>query len=27
VPAGNRDTVAKVTDVIDDEALNHGARR
>jgi hypothetical protein len=27
VPAGNRDAVAKVTDVVDDETLNHGARR
>jgi len=27
VPAGNRDAVAKVADVIDDETLNHGARQ
>jgi hypothetical protein len=27
VLAGNRDTVAKVTDVVDDETLNHDARQ
>jgi hypothetical protein len=27
VLAGNRDTVAKVAEVVDDETLNHGARR
>ena len=27
MPVGKRDAVAEMTDMIDDEALNHGARR